>query len=88
MVNSGGEGDGGYGYGGSINMEGSYGFMTLNLADGNEPGYGGASFWGSGGYGDSPSAKSYGAGGCGADYSGGTQESGSGYGGVVVIEYY
>jgi hypothetical protein len=81
-----GEGDGGVGVGGQINMPGEAGVSVLSTD--TEPGHGGSSFWGGGGFGDSPSAKAPGAGGAGGDYDGSSTPAGAGMGGIVVIEYY
>jgi hypothetical protein len=69
-------------------MAGGSGRQQQLAVDNKEPGEGGASFWGSGGYGDDTSPDSFGAGGCGGDYHWASGPPGDGCGGVVVIEYF
>jgi len=83
-----GEGDGGTTLGAQIGADGGAGISAKSTTPDTEPGWGGSSFWGGGGYGDAPDAVSPGAGGCGGDYNGSSTPAGAGADGIVVLEYY
>jgi hypothetical protein len=80
-----GEGNGGTALGAQIGADGEAGASAKSAT---EPGLGGSSYWGGGGYSEAPNAVSPGAGGCGGDYNGSSTPAGAGADGIVVLEYY
>jgi hypothetical protein len=83
-----GEGDGGTALGAQIGANGGAGVSSESTAPDTEPGWGGSSYWGGGGYGDAPNAVSPGSGGCGGDDNWASVPAGAGADGIVVLEYY